>query len=227
MFYTQIIAAADPTVRNACRQDPLFADRLARAQQERDLYFVRRIQNAGEKSWRAAAWLLERVEPQEFSLQHKSRDPWTVRGQRRLKKLVTDIVKNAIADSQQSSNRNPSVNPALRMIEDRLAEIESQSIPYDDSDDEEPELEDTELQNDQPGERDGVSHPMTGDDLDGDDFDEKEPDEDFVENDGFQSEDAAVQFYRQALRKLNSTSDETANAKRVESYRQRLRKRNR
>jgi hypothetical protein len=82
------------TVAYACRTDPQFADQLRQSEQERDLTAVGRIQNAGEKSWRAAAWLLERNAPEEFSLRHPSRDPvkrlQEHLGKRRFKQLLAD-----------------------------------------------------------------------------------------------------------------------------------------
>jgi len=180
----------DPaTVRHACRRDPLLADRVARAEQERDVLSVRRIQNAGEKSWRAAAWLLERAEPQEFSLRHKNRDPWTVRGQRRLKSFVTGIVHKVLIDCLETGKRQATSNRATELIDERLAEIVAEIAPHDEPDYDEREFEDAERQDD----------PLEDDAVDDDD----EPDHDLLENDGFENEEAAVDSYRQLVRKLN------------------------
>jgi hypothetical protein len=203
------VGVSHAAVLQARDRDPLFGAQIVKAQMDRDLHCVRRIHNAGKKSWRAAAWLLERVEPKEFSLKHKNRDPSTVRSQNQLKKLINEIVDSRLADRPKSNKRDASVNRALQLIEDRLAEIESQCDPYVDSDDEELDRDATD-----PGERGGVSPPITHDDLDdvesdedepsGDESDDdEEPDEDFEENNGYESEQAAVEAYRQALRKLN------------------------
>jgi hypothetical protein len=202
----------DPaTVRNACQKDPLFAECVDRAQQERDILSIRRIQNAGEKSWRAAAWLLERNEPKEFSLAHKNRDPFTVRGQRRLKKLITEVVDNRLAGRQSASRPDASANRAVQLIDGRLAEIESPSGPYLNSERERTPPYDPQARNGQ-----------TEDDvLDDDEFDEDDPGEDFEENDGYASEDAAVEAYCRALRKLNCAEVEIG--PKAESYREQLR----
>ena len=187
----------------------------SRPKKDRDFHCVRRIHNAGKKSWRAAAWILERVQPKEFSLNHKNRDPWTVRGQRRLKKLINEILDSRLADHTKTGNRNPLTDQALRLIDRRLDEIDSQYNSYDECDDDD-ELDDD---SDAPGERGGVSPPINHhdpnedefdddldenetDELDEDELDDDEPDEDYEENDGYESEEAAVEAYRQALHKL-------------------------
>ena len=203
----------DPaTVRNACQKDPLFAEHVDRAQQERDILSVRRIQNAGEKSWRAAAWLLERNEPKEFSLQHKKRDPFTVRRQRRLKKIITEVVDNCLADRQVTNKRGTIANAAVQLVDDRLAEIESQSRPYRDAEPRPYDLHSSDGRNDDSDE----------DEFDEHEFDEDNPGEDFEENDGYASEEAAVEAYRRMLRKMNRAEHEVV--PKSESYRQQLRK---
>jgi hypothetical protein len=209
------VGVSHTVVFQARDRDPLFAARIVKAQQDRDLHCVRRIHNAGKKSWRAAAWILERVQPKEFSLNHKNRDPWTIRGQRRLKELINEILDSRFADHPKTGSRNPLTDQALRLIDDRLEEIDSQYDSYDEPDDE--VLDDDSRATD---ERGGVGLPISHDDLDDqldhtedtdqsddyqsdhDDLDEDEPDEDFEENDGFESVEAAVGAYRQNLRKL-------------------------
>lgn len=200
----------DPaTIRNACRKDPLFANSLDRAQQERDVLAIRRIQNAGEKSWRAAAWLLERNEPKEFALKHKAGDPWSVRGQRRLKKLITEVVDNRLASRPETAKQHAMINRAVQLIDDRLAEIDSQAPPYHPSNG-----------HDDPLDSEAHSDPIEYDVLGDDEFSE-EPDEEYVENDGYPSEDAAVEAYRQALRKLHEPQSTIESD--TERYRQQLR----
>ncbi|MEX2138544.1 MAG: hypothetical protein WD894_04745 [Pirellulales bacterium] len=188
------VGVSNAAVYLARDRDPLFAARLDRAQQERDILSIGRIQNAGEKSWRAAAWLLERNEPKEFSLKHRISDPWSIRGQRRLKKLITEVVDNRLADHLPTKCKSMT-DRAGQLIEDRLAEIESLSAPYRDSDDEHIQSYDPEAHDDE----------TEYDVLNGDEFDEDDPGEDFQENDGFANEDAAIEAYRRALRKLNHT----------------------
>jgi hypothetical protein len=144
----------DPgSVRNACQSDPLFADRVARAEQERDTFFIRRIQNAGEKSWRAAAWILERAEPNDFSLRQKGTALTSVRGQRRLQAVITATLQKLLPRAAADKPSTP--DPQQKSIQDRLAAVESKLREYDSWGTEVDEPED------QPGERGGVSPPIT------------------------------------------------------------------
>src|SRR6185369_13760319 len=113
-------------------RDPNFAKRFLRAQQERDRFYVSQIQKAGNTSWRAAAWLLERNEPGEYSLGHKSRGPWSARRQRRLKKLITETLNNLAAD-RPANERRSTLERFRELIEDRLADINSHDQFDDDT----------------------------------------------------------------------------------------------
>ena len=119
------------TVRYACRTDPAFADRLRRAEQDRDLAAVSRIHNAGEKSWRAAAWLLERVAPQEFSFRRgpTSRTSPGRLGKRQFKQLVAEVAKQLPLGQKPDAARKtelPQPNPRLLttdVIEAKIVEL--------------------------------------------------------------------------------------------------------
>jgi hypothetical protein len=60
--------AKDPGAPSAYRE---FAKRLKRARQEGIVARVALVQKAAQSDWRAAAWLLERDQPQEYSLKHR------------------------------------------------------------------------------------------------------------------------------------------------------------
>jgi hypothetical protein len=127
------------TVGYACRKDPAFAERLKHAENERDLLAVRRIHNAGEKSWRAAAWLLERNAPEHFSFRNQNHDPWKHLGKRRLKQLVADILFEYLSDAQKAAP-NPTAELGNRLIKQRLDELNG-DIADDDDDDHDPVAE--------------------------------------------------------------------------------------
>jgi hypothetical protein len=110
------------TIRYACRKDPAFDDRLKKAENERDLLAVRRIHNAGEKSWRAAAWLLERNVPEHFSFRKQNADPAKHLGKRRLKQLVAEILFEYLSDAQKNVP-NPVIELGNQLIEKRLGEL--------------------------------------------------------------------------------------------------------
>ena len=78
------------TIRNTARRDPDFAERLARAENQAELAFLRRIHKAAEKEqyWRAAAWALERKNPAEYA--RKSPDVLTLD---QVKLLLADLAE--------------------------------------------------------------------------------------------------------------------------------------
>jgi len=57
------------TIRNTADRDPEFADRLCHASQSAEIEYVRNINKAAKKEqyWRAAAWALERLNPEDFA----------------------------------------------------------------------------------------------------------------------------------------------------------------
>ncbi|MEX2139406.1 MAG: hypothetical protein WD894_09100 [Pirellulales bacterium] len=124
------------TVAYACRTDPEFANRVRRAEQQRDLTSVGRIQNAGEKSWRAAAWLLERNAPDHFSLRPQNRDSAKqlltqmplikLLGKRRFKQLLADAVQEVHSHASQTPNPSAPARPPQRSSKPTIEEIESQ-----------------------------------------------------------------------------------------------------
>ena len=60
----------DPgTIRNTAGRDPAFGRQLERVQQQSELGYLKNIRDAAKKPqyWRAAAWILERRNPEEFA----------------------------------------------------------------------------------------------------------------------------------------------------------------
>jgi len=57
------------TIRNTALRDPVFADQLCHASQSAEIEYVRNINKAAKKEqyWRAAAWALERLNPEDFA----------------------------------------------------------------------------------------------------------------------------------------------------------------
>lgn len=57
-------------IQDAAAHDPQFAEGLRRAEQQAEIGYLRRIHEAASepKYWRAAAWVLERKNPQDFGL---------------------------------------------------------------------------------------------------------------------------------------------------------------
>lgn len=63
----RLAGCAESTVRNLLKRKRAFAVRYRKAEQHRELISLRHVQTAGEKNWRAAAWLLERANPTEYA----------------------------------------------------------------------------------------------------------------------------------------------------------------
>jgi hypothetical protein len=119
------------TVRYACRTDPAFAERLRRAEQDRDLAAVGRIQNAGEKSWRAAAWLLERNVPEEYCLRRgkPNRSSPKTLGKRQFKQLVAEVARELPQGQQAPAKTGTELpqpkprRPTADVIEAKIVEL--------------------------------------------------------------------------------------------------------
>lgn len=61
-----LIDVAESTLRSRMRRDPTFGEKVCKARRTAELLALRNVQNAGEKYWRASAWLLERLRPEEY-----------------------------------------------------------------------------------------------------------------------------------------------------------------
>jgi hypothetical protein len=66
----RFVGCAPSTITHTAMRDPQFAQDLTRAEQTVELSLLRCIHTAAKvkKHWRAAAWLLERRNPQDFAL---------------------------------------------------------------------------------------------------------------------------------------------------------------
>jgi hypothetical protein len=56
-------------IQATAEKDPQFAQQLARAEADFEIVLLHSIQEAGKKSWNAAAWILERVRPDRYGKQ--------------------------------------------------------------------------------------------------------------------------------------------------------------
>jgi hypothetical protein len=83
----QFIACSPTTIARTAARDPEFTAALQHAHQSAELALVQRIQNAGKSPqfWRASAWLLERMNPDDFVVHPE----WVSEDQ--LKQIITTI----------------------------------------------------------------------------------------------------------------------------------------
>ena len=63
------VGCATSTIQNTADRDPAFAEQLRHAECESEIGYLKNIRNAARKEqyWRAAAWALERRNPQDFA----------------------------------------------------------------------------------------------------------------------------------------------------------------
>jgi hypothetical protein len=68
----QYVGCAHSTIQYTAERNEKFADKLERAQSQAVVTHVKNINSAAKKAqyWRAAAWALERLNPEEFAAPH-------------------------------------------------------------------------------------------------------------------------------------------------------------
>ncbi len=66
------VGCSPRTIGRTAVRDPAFAEELRKAEHKADIGYLKNIQAAARKEqyWRAAAWALERRNPQEFAARH-------------------------------------------------------------------------------------------------------------------------------------------------------------
>lgn len=93
---SRLAGCAESTVRRRLRNNREFAARLRKAEQHCELVCLRQVQLAGQKNWRAAAWLLERSNPLEYGpTKPEVMKPYQVRGiLQQFADILTKGIKN-------------------------------------------------------------------------------------------------------------------------------------
>ena len=70
----KLCGVTEGAIRRRERENPQFREQYLNAKQIREITPLRQIKEAGGKSWRAAAWTLERLDPEEYGVKRKSSD---------------------------------------------------------------------------------------------------------------------------------------------------------
>ena len=70
----KLCGVTEGAIRRRERDDPLFREQYLNAKQIREITPLRQIKEAGGKSWRAAAWTLQRLDPEEYGPRNKPSD---------------------------------------------------------------------------------------------------------------------------------------------------------
>jgi hypothetical protein len=93
------VGCAVSTIANTAVRDPEFAGQLRKAEQQAEIGYVKSIQKAAQKEqyWRAAAWALERRNPEDFA--PKNPQVITVQQVTRLMVQFAQIISEEISDT--------------------------------------------------------------------------------------------------------------------------------
>jgi IS30 family transposase len=90
------VGCVPSTIRREARRNREFSDELRRASFTAEITPLQALREAARKYWRAAAWLLERIDPERFGRQ----DPGHVKPHelRAYTQMIVDILKDEITD---------------------------------------------------------------------------------------------------------------------------------
>jgi hypothetical protein len=115
------IGCSASTIARTAARDPQFAAELARAEQALEISLLHSIQAAAKngKNWRAATWLLERRNPEEFA----TRDPDLLTDQQ-----VADIIAHMIHTIHDDLTEE-SYRRAFQKLDELLSNINSIKAP--------------------------------------------------------------------------------------------------
>ena len=115
------IGCATATITRTANRDPQFGEQIARAEQNAEIDALRCIRSAAknERYWRAAAWLLERKNPTDFTLRPPTM--FTIDQVADLFAKVTDV----LAEDLPEENRQRALQKLERlMVQCRAANSE-------------------------------------------------------------------------------------------------------
>lgn len=117
----RFIGCAPSTITRTAARDSEFAERLVRAEQTAEVSLLKSVQAAAklEKHWRAAAWLLERRNPQDFA----SRPPRLFAGEE-VAEILGQFVGVLRADLPEENCRK-----ALEKLDAMLTEFRTAEAP--------------------------------------------------------------------------------------------------
>ncbi len=94
----EYVGCSEKAIRETAIRDPEFAEELCHAEHRAELSLIKRIHKAAmdEKNWRAAAWALERLNPEDFG----PRRPDTITRKQFVQVLmrITKIIVEEIPD---------------------------------------------------------------------------------------------------------------------------------
>ncbi len=125
------VGCSPTTIPNTALRDPEFAERLSRCTLSAQVGYLKNIQKAAKKEqyWRAAAWALERLNPDEFG--PRSPDTVTIA---RIKEMMVHWAQLVVEDLPNPEHRKKIIEGVNAM----LAELDAESKNRGGNDEERP-----------------------------------------------------------------------------------------
>ncbi len=116
------VGCSPSTIRRTAERDPDFAERLQRASYTAQIGYLKNIQKAAKKEqyWRAAAWALERLNPDDFSPRRP--DTVTLAQIERLWPRIAQVILDELPDPKQRKN-------ILKRLEALVADLRGSGQP--------------------------------------------------------------------------------------------------
>jgi len=113
----RLAACHESTVRSRLQNDKAFLARYRKSEQASELIALRHVQTAGAKNWRAAAWLLERMRPNEYA----TPKPDTLRPDdfAQLTSTVAELVLREVKNPEECRK----ISEGLQSIEDQMTSL--------------------------------------------------------------------------------------------------------
>ena len=122
------VGCTPETLRKTAKRDPKFAERMRQAEMNLEMKHMNNLVNASGRSWRASAWVLERLNPRRFGRRRADAySPDQIKG---LIELVAGLLVDEVADSsdrkkicdrlERIAQKLDSVPEARRMIRSRV-----------------------------------------------------------------------------------------------------------
>ena len=118
------VDCAPSTIQNTADRDPDFAEKLRQAEYQAEIGYMKSIQNAAKKEqyWRAAAWALERRNPEDYA--PRSPDVLSVNQVKRLLLKLTEIIVSEVPAARYRKG-------ILKRLEELIADLSSDSKAKD------------------------------------------------------------------------------------------------
>jgi hypothetical protein len=119
------VGCSPSTITRAALRDPDFARQLATAEQNAEIDALRALRFAARKDryWRAAAWLLERKNPEDFAQR-----PPNLFTSEEVAEMITSIVE-VLCDEVPEANCERAIQKLEELIEIQRRELTTSSFP--------------------------------------------------------------------------------------------------